>query len=284
MDQFLSHLQVSQKSKQTIEAYRLDVTRFLMYLEHIKVKKPSSIKAMHIEGYLARCMQDGRDSNSVARYYSSIKAFCKQLAKNKVLSFDLNEDISKPRFELKALEVPSIQDIVSILSKPDVETEEGIRDRAMMELLYSSGLRVSELASLDIRDFREGEVFVRCGKRRKTRTVPLTESAMLWIERYVEIREDSVSWLFQTSSAKPMSRKLILEIVKRYVSRAGLSGITVHSFRHACATHLLGNGADLRFIQELLGHSSVATTQRYTQLTSENMKAMFKQFHPSKHE
>jgi integrase/recombinase XerD len=166
-----------------------------------------------------------------------------------------------------------------------VNTESGLRDRAMIELLYSSGLRATEICDLKLNHISDMQVMVKCGKRGKTRTIPMTEQAYQWINTYVEKhRKERFSHdqglLFVTLQGKPIRRQFLFLMIKDYVCKADLQEITPHTLRHACATHLLDQGADLRMIQEVLGHSSIASTQRYTHLSSNKMQSMFKQFHP----
>jgi site-specific recombinase XerD len=151
----------------------------------------------------------------------------------------------------------------------------------MLCLLYSSGLRASELCALEYEDFKRSSVTVRCGKRSKTRTVPITDEAMDAIMGYIDTyRGHEGGWLFQTMLGRQIRRQLLCAIVVEYAKKARVQGVTTHTLRHACATHLLDQGADLRLIQEVLGHSSIASTQRYTHLSSGKMQEMFKQFHP----
>jgi integrase/recombinase XerD len=212
----------------------------------------------------------------------SIKSYCKFLRKNKLVTSDLTEDITPPKSSIKAPYVPSQDEIDRILSAPSDETESGVRDRAMLHLLYSSGLRASELCDLELEDWRGNCIIIRCGKRSKTRTVPITEEAQDEITNYVATyrQEDESKWLFVTLMGKQIKRQLLCSLVGEYAAKVGVHGVTTHTLRHACATHLLDSGADLRLIQEVLGHSSIASTQRYTHLSSNKMQEMFKQFHP----
>jgi site-specific recombinase XerD len=169
-----------------------------------------------------------------------------------------------------------------MLVQVNLDDSAGVRDRAMLELLYSSGLRASELCNLDINDFKYDCVVVREGKRDKTRTIPITQEASSAIKNYLYIRGFEEGNLFLTENRKPVRRQLLFKIVCRYANKAGIKGVTTHTLRHACATHLLDEGADIRLIQEILGHSSLTSTQRYAHLSSNKMQQMFKQFHPRK--
>ena len=280
LSSFVSELMLS-KSEQTIEAYRYDVSNFLQYLCDRKVKRVSAIRPVHIVDYLGDCKARGKSESSINRYYMSIRSFCRFLRRSKAVKFDLTEDIVPPRNVQKAPRVPTIEEVERILAQPNTETEAGLRDRAILELLYSSGLRASELCELELHHVEKNKVTVSCGKRGKTRTVPVTEEAYAWIVKYIlYCRGKEKGYLFQTQMGKPMRRQLLSAIVVEYAKRAEIDGVTTHTLRHACATHLLDQGADLRLIQEVLGHSSIASTQRYTHLSSGKMQEMFKQFLP----
>jgi integrase/recombinase XerD len=282
LNSFVLELSLS-KSQPTVEAYRYDVANFIDFLHEHRVKRMSSIKPVHIVNYLGDCKTRGKEDSSINRYYMSIRSYCRYLRRSKIVNFDLTEDITPPKNNAKAPRVPTIEEINKILEQPDVETESGLRDRAILELLYSSGLRASELCDLELNHIGPTKVMVHCGKRSKTRTVPITEEAYKWIDRYVaEHRGKQKGYLFQTRMGKQLRRQLLCVIVTDYAKKAEIEGVTTHSLRHACATHLLDQGADLRLIQEVLGHSSIASTQRYTHLSSNKMQDMFRQFHPRK--
>jgi integrase/recombinase XerD len=203
------------------------------------------------------------------------------LRKNKIVAHDITEDVSPPKMRQKAPRIPTFEEIKVLLEQPNVENESGLRDRAILDLLYSSGLRASELCDLRLEDIGANQVRVSCGKRGKTRTVPMTGSAHKWVMEYVEkYRGRDSGFLFRTLQCKQIRRQLLCRIVVDYANKAGIDGVTTHTLRHACATHLLDHGADLRMIQEVLGHSTIASTQRYTHLSSHKIHAMFSQFHP----
>ncbi len=282
LNSFAEQLSLS-KSKVTVDAYKYDVAMFLEYLLDKKIKKLSNIKPDHIVNYLGCCKSKGKSDASINRYYMSIRAYCRFLRRNKAIVFDLTQDITPPKNRQKAPRIPTIEEIEKILAQPNIETESGLRDRAILELLYSSGLRASELCDLEIKDIQENQVLVRCGKRSKTRSVPITKEAYYWIKRYIEEhRGHDQGYLFVTKMYKQIRRQLLCALVGDYARKAAIEGVTTHTLRHACATHLLDEGADLRMIQEVLGHSSIASTQRYTHLTSNKIQSMFQQFHPRK--
>lgn len=271
------------KAKPTVAAYSYDISQFLSYAKEKGVKRMSTLKSEHIIGYLGWQKSNGKSDSSINRYYMSIRSYCRFLRRSKLINDDLTLDITPPVSRQKAPRIPTKQEVECILSQPNIATESGVRDKAILELLYSSGLRASELCDLHLEDFKTDCIVVKCGKRGKTRTIPVTEEAANSISAYLDgYRGKRPGILFQTKLGKQIRRQLLCEIVMQHAKRAGLEGITTHTLRHACATHLLDEGADLRLIQEVLGHSSIASTQRYTHLSSNKIQSMFQKFHPRK--
>ena len=269
------------KSALTVDAYKRDINKMIDYLEGKNVKRAKSLKSEHIVSFLGHCKAAGKSDASVNRYYMSIRSFCKYLRRTKHITEDLTEDITTPRNQQKAPRIPTITEINKILEQPNTGTESGMRDKAILELLYSSGLRASELCNVMLQDESGKQIRVTCGKRGKTRTVPITKTAEYWIAQYLENHRGCESgYLFQTCAGKKIHRGFLYLMVTNYAAKAGIEGVTTHTLRHACATHLLDQGADLRLIQEVLGHSSIASTQRYTHLSSTKMQEMFQTFHP----
>lgn len=280
LSNFSDHLSLVM-SKPTVTAYVYDVRRFFDYLADIKVRRISSIKTEHLTSYLAKCKEAGKSDASINRYYMSIKSYIKFMRKSKVIENDITEDMKAPRMKQKAPKVPTKEEVNILLEKPDVNTYSGLRDRAILELLYSSGLRASELCDLQITDLMTNSITVSCGKRNKTRTVPITQQAYDWIQLYIcEYRGHDSGPLFMTRLGRPVRRQLLCKMVMDYARKAKLEHITPHTLRHACATHLLNQGADILLIQKILGHSSISSTQRYTHLSSYKMQEMFHNFHP----
>ena len=276
LDDYTAQISLS-KSKQTVEAYTFDIIRFLEYLQMKQVKRITQLKGQVIVNYLGYQKSLGKSDTSLNRYYMSIRSFCRFLRKTKAIAEDITLDVCAPMFNQKSPYVPSVCEIEAILGIPT-----SLRDKAILELLYSSGLRASELCDLDIKDTIGLQIIVRCGKRGKTRTVPLTQGAYETIAAYIQERGTQPGPLFQTLMGKKLRRQLLSKMVMNYAKKAGIEGVTTHTLRHACATHLLDEGADLRLIQEVLGHSSIASTQRYTHLSSNKMQEMFTKFHPRK--
>jgi integrase/recombinase XerD len=285
LNSFSAQLSLS-KSQLTVEAYYGDILRLLDYLQSKNVKRLSTFKTSHIVDYLGHCKTEGKSDASIIRYFMAIKSYCKCLRRNKLVQIDLTEDIVPPRSNQKAPNVPTLEEMEMLLKVPTMKmcNESTVRDQAILMLLYSSGLRATELCDLKLEDFKQNGIVVKCGKRSKTRTVPMTKEASEAINLYIEqYRGKQPGYLFLTKMRKRIRREFLSALIVRYANKVGLQDVTTHTLRHACATHLLDQGADLRLIQEVLSHSSIASTQRYTHLSSHKMQEMFQQFHPRKH-
>ncbi len=243
-----------------------------------------SLKSEHLMSYLGHQKAQGKSDTTIHRYYMSLKSYVRHLKRNRIIKEDITEDLqgAAPRCKQAAPRIPTPKEMARMLDQTDLSTEIGLRDRAILEVLYGSGLRANELCELELRDWKQDSILVHCGKGSKTRTVPLTPEAREWITRYVNAyRGDDEGYLFITAvQRKRIRNQYLSHMVGRYAKQARLEGVTTHTLRHACATHLLDQGADLRFIQELLGHSSISSTERYTHLSSQSIQRMFTQFHP----
>lgn len=267
------------KSALTCRAYMSDIRPFIEHLTQANVTRITAIKPTHIMKYLALSQQT-KAKNTIRRYYMAIRSWCRYLFKRGYTSLDLSLEVYVPKGEIPATRIPTLAEIQAIMQGPNIEDMLGLRDRAILELLYSSALRATELCQLEVRDLQECSVLVSKGKGDKTRCIPLTVEAYTWVKLYLEEWGHDEGWLFRTSLDRQIKRQLLCKIVAEYSQLAGVAGVTPHTLRHACATHLLDEGADLRLIQDLLGHSNISSTVRYTQLSSHKMKEMFTKFHP----
>lgn len=270
------------KAVNTVSAYRFDISDFCAYLVHRGgLQRPSALKESVVIQYLSACKHLGLSDSTVNRRCMAVKSFCKFLRKTGVIAIDPCTDISAPRVATKAIQVPDFQQVTQVLERPSIDNEDGALDKAVLELLYSSGLRASEIVGLDLCHLSDNAIVVSCGKRNKTRTVPLTASARDSIMLYVrEFRGDSPGPLFKNRLGRRLQRTKPTQILKKYTQGIEVKDFTAHTLRHACATHLLENGADIRLIQKVLGHESIATTQRYTHMSSSTIQDKFQQFHP----
>lgn len=260
------------RSGHTVMAYAHDLIVFCDWIEgQRKIKNPEKITTGHVMDFLAHVKSGGAAEASIRRLCSSLKSFWKHMLRYGHIDKDIMQVIESPRVEQKVPVIPSEIIIKQMLEQATGNKPKSLRDRALMELCYSSGLRVSELCELQIEDFNLGkrEATVVMGKGNKTRTVPITERACYWIERYIsEWRTTDEGYLFLSMLRGRLSKDTVGKIVETYSKKMGLKNFSTHTFRHACATHLLAKGADLSLIQKVLGHTSIISTQRYMHLSS----------------
>jgi integrase/recombinase XerD len=275
-------------SENTLSAYRSDLKLFSEWLADKKGRQLLEVDQTDLSDYLALKYQQGSSTRSAARLLSSFRQFYGYQLREGILDEDPCARIDPPRLG-KPLPVSLSEDEVSLLlDAPDIKNPEGYRDRTMLELLYATGLRVSELVTLQLGqvNFRQGVVRV-FGKGSKERLVPVGEEALEWLISYVEsfrselLKGQSSDYLFPTRRGPVMTRQAFWYIIKRNAKLVGISKqLSPHTLRHAFATHLLNHGADLRVVQLLLGHSDLSTTQIYTHIARERLKDLHSQFHP----
>ncbi|SFC76668.1 integrase/recombinase XerD [Flexibacter flexilis DSM 6793] len=277
-------------SDNSIEAYLRDVERFRQFLAlDNKKTEPLAIQANDIRNFLIYIAELGMSATSQARMLSGLKAFFKFMMYEHQLSIDPTQNIQGPQIGKKLPEVLEVHEVEQILAAIDVSKPEGIRNRAMLETLYSSGLRVSELIDLRISNLFFDIGFIKViGKNNKERFVPIGEEAIKHIGLYMkhvranwDIQKGSEDVVFVNRRGSQLTRVMVFAIIKDLTLKAGITkSVSPHTFRHSFATHLLEGGADLRAIQEMLGHESIITTQIYTHLDVEYLKQVIKEFHP----
>jgi site-specific recombinase XerD len=267
---------------QTQLAYEFDLRKFTAFLQDRKVKSVKRLTVRLVRDHLYGLKQEGLSDTTIRRHYNTIKQFCNYLRSTGLLDTNVFQDIKRPRTVSFTVKVPTTKDMEKLLDLPDTETESGCRDKAVLELLYSSGLRVSEVVNLTLGDIKPGSVQINQGKGSKTRTIPLTTTAWLWVGEYLEYWRSKLcdrDWLFLTNENKQMNRETITRMITRYGKQLGLD-ISAHTLRHACATHLLEAGVDIRYLQTLLGHSNIAVTAKYATVTSVSLGSIFNLKHP----
>jgi integrase/recombinase XerD len=290
LKEYLSVLKLEKNlSENTIESYQSDILSLFRFLEEYGIDDPSEIGYENLIAFFKALKNAGLNSRSAARYYSSLKGFFKYLAVNKYIEANPIEKVPAPKLAKNLPSVLSINEVDSILSKPETANKLGLRDKAVLETFYACGIRVSELINLKLSDiFLKDEVIRVLGKGSKERLVPIGSSAIEWINNYLmhsrlllEKKAKSGNFLFLNNHGTKLSRMGIWKIVNRYVIEAGiLKEVHPHTFRHSFATHLLEGGADLRAVQEMLGHADISTTQIYTHIDREYIKQVHKDFHP----
>ncbi len=289
LDQFLHYLIVEKGlSKNTIDAYRHGLTRFLGHLREKGVQEIQEVGKLHIRGFLLALRRKNLNTKSIVRDLVAIRSFFRFLIQEGILESNPAEELESPKVAKTLPEILTLKEIEQILEQPNVHTPLGIRDRAMLEMLYATGMRVSELTQLPIHQVNlEGGYVLLYGKGSKERIVPLGSEAMKWVTIYLKTARGILSKgkenlsLFINRSGKGMSRQRFWKSLKNHARRAGLrKRITPHLVRHSFASHLLERGADLRSVQMMLGHVDISTTQIYTHVTGERLKKVHKQYHP----
>lgn len=266
-------------SEHTQEAYAKDIRLFVETQSVISWKEVSSEDLVRFSAFLEK---NGYASASICRMFMAIKVFFRFLKKEGILSSDLGRYFETPKVWQLIPEVLSPQEVEILLDAPSLKGLLGLRDKAILELLYATGIRVSELCLLRVQDVQEGFIKV-LGKGKKERLVPVGKKALRSIDAYLAFRTqaEEIPLLFVSKSGKKLSRITVWERIKFYAKKAGIDrDISPHTLRHCFATHLLENGADLRLIQEMLGHEDIGTTDRYTHLSQQQMLGAFEHFHP----
>jgi len=275
-------------AQNTLEAYRRDLSQFATWLEAQHRKALISADQADIQSYLGYQFRKKTRATSVARLLSALKRFYRYCLRQGRIRADPTLKIDSPKLPRGLPKSLTEEDVESLLAAPRVDTALGLRDKAMLETLYASGLRVSELVKLKLGQVSQDMGVVRVvGKGSKERLVPLGEEAIAWIRQYLkEARPELLGGraaddLFVTARGSAMTRQMFWHLLRRYAAQAGLKKpISPHTLRHAFATHLLNHGADLRVVQLLLGHSDISTTQIYTHVARERLKQLHAKHHP----
>jgi integrase/recombinase XerD len=283
LEAYLDHLRVERGlASLTVTAYGTDLAAFLESLEAAGVSDLAQLSFAHVAELLRK---DARSSRSVARRLSAVRGFCKFLVRERCLTADPTELVDRPRTPKRLPHVLSQADVGAIVAAVRGSSLRALRDRAMLLLLYSSGLRVSELCGLAFSDVdRRRGIVVPLGKGGKKRMVPVAEVALAALDEYLAARAargDEGPHVFVARAGKPITRQAVFKLLKRYALGAGVAKpCSPHKLRHSFATHLLAGGADLRSVQAMLGHASVATTEIYTHLSDDHVERVHAKTHP----
>jgi len=290
LQDFLNYLTVERGlARNTIESYGRDLRQYLIYLgERKRGLQLKDTTQVTVVGYLLYLQAQGRAAATLSRSLAAIKAFYHFLAGERLIERDPTVNLNAPRQEKRLPRVLSVEEVARLLEQPDLKTPGGIRDRGMLEVLYATGLRVSELVSLTVDDVNLEEGYLRClGKGSKERIVPLGTLAAKYLTFYLNHARKFLAAapgetvLFLNHHGNRLTRQGFWKIIKKYADHLGIERtITPHTLRHSFATHLLENGADLRSVQEMLGHADISTTQIYTHLTKGKLKEVYDRTHP----
>lgn len=289
LNSFIHYLSVERGlSPNTLESYERDLTSYLDYLQKRNVRSLAQSDKMHITDYMLHLKREGKAPSTLARSMAAIRSFYRFLLMEKWIDRDPTAHMSVPKPDKKLPKSLDVSEVERLLDAPDASTPAGVRDKAMLETLYATGMRVSELVSLNVDHIHLGMGFVRCyGKGGKERIVPIGRMAIESLDDYLGHARSKLlkgaddGALFVNHLGKRLTRQGFWKILKKYAKQAGIQKeITPHMLRHSFATHLLENGADLRAVQEMLGHADIATTQIYTHVAQTKMKQVYEQTHP----
>ncbi len=289
IDKFLDYLSAERGlAANTISSYGMDLKMFKGFLEESKLSSWKSVNHQVINTFLLKRRDKGINPASLARELVAIKMFFRFIFQEGFINNDPTSVLESPRLWKRLPDSLSVEEVERILKAPKIVNPLGLRDKVCLEVLYATGMRVSELVTLKANDLNLDVGFIRCrGKGDKERIVPLGKVAIRYLTKYLSdvrpklAKKDKDGSVFVSHLGKKISRQSIWKIIKKYALLSGIKkNITPHTLRHSFATHLLERGADLRVVQEMLGHSNISTTQIYTHVNKERLKTIHKMFHP----
>lgn len=289
IDTFLSYLSAERGlSRNTIASYRQDLNEYMDFIETLKIETLSRTTRNDVTGFMLRQKEKGISPNSIARRLAAIKMFYRFLVRERILKSDPTSLIDSPKLWKKVPETLSLSEVDALLAQPNPRSVRGARDKAILETFYATGMRVSEVSSLKTENVNLDVGFLRCiGKGNKERVIPLGKKAIISLRRYLQVSRPALlkkkesEFLFVSRLGKRLSRQSLWKVIKKYAREARIKKpLRPHILRHSFATHLLERGADLRSVQEMLGHSNISTTQIYTHINKERLKSIHRMFHP----
>ncbi|WP_455617830.1 site-specific tyrosine recombinase XerD [Eisenbergiella sp.] len=280
---------VKKTSENTELSYKRDLQKLQSFLEEQGIEDPHRITETSLNSYILFLEKNQFAPATVSRHIAAVKAFFHFMVKRGMVSEDVSENLKAPRIEKKMPEILTMEEVVRLLEQPGRNTPKEIRDRAMLELLYATGIRVSELISLQITDLNLRLGYIICRDSSKERAIPFgnqaKEALLLYLKeaRDILIKGTQTEALFVNCSGKPMSRQGFWKLIKYYAAKAGIEAdITPHTLRHSFAAHLVENGADLHSVQEMMGHSDISSTQVYANMGGSRIQTVYRQAHPRK--
>lgn len=278
---------IRHKSLNTVESYKRDVTQYISYLDGTGVTDISSTTKTTVLSYLLYLQKEGRASSTVSRTLASLRSYYLFMMQNGVVKSNPTSNLEAPHVEKKIPKILSGEEVELLLEQPKNCDNKGIRDKAMLELLYATGIRVSELINLDVSDVNVPMSFVRCNGGKKERIIPMGHQAKDALENYINnvrkymVKDENETALFVNCSGARLSRQGFWKLIKYYQHIAGIeTDITPHTLRHSFAAHLLENGADLHSIQEMMGHADISSTQVYSRMINSKIKDVYAKAHP----
>ena len=283
---FIKYLSNRQVAKNTLVSYERDVNQLLAYIAKLN-KKLADLKSEDIQAYVAFLQTEGKSTATISRAVASIKTFYRYLYKNKLIEENYAECVVSPKVEKKDLSILSVNEIEKLLEQPSTTDLKGLRDKAMLETLYATGMRVTELISLKVNDVNLNYGYIKIKKKNKERSIPIGNVAVRYLKEYIEevrpllIKTDEEEYLFINANGKEMTRQGFWKILKQYKEQANIDKeLTPHTIRHSFAVHMLQNGAEVKSVQALLGHTDVASTMMYTHMVDLNLKDEYIKAHP----
>ena len=289
LDAFIAYLHNVKKTSQNTElSYKRDLIKMLNYMKSRGLKDLSEVTAEHLQDYM-KYMQDHHFAPaSVSRTIASTKAMFHFLKNEGMIAEDVSTALKAPKVEKKLPEILTIDEVDRLLAQPKGNSDKEIRDKAMLELLYATGIRVTELITLKVADVNLNMSFILCKDAKKERIIPFGNEAKQALVAYMDIRDEMIAGadeetdtLFVNCSGVPMSRQGFWKLIKYYARKAGINAdITPHTLRHSFAAHLVENGADLKSVQEMLGHSDISTTQIYATMNHNHIREVYAKAHP----
>lgn len=278
---------IRHKSLNTVESYKRDVTQYISYLDGTGVTDISSTTKTTVLSYLLYLQKEGRASSTVSRTLASLRSYYLFMMQNGVVKSNPTSNLEAPHVEKKIPKILSGEEVELLLEQPKNCDNKGIRDKAMLELLYATGIRVSELINLDVSDVNILMSFVRCKGGKKERIIPMGHQAKDALGNYINnvrkymVKDENETALFVNCSGARLSRQGFWKLIKYYQHIAGIeTDITPHTLRHSFAAHLLENGADLHSIQEMMGHADISSTQVYSRMMNSKIKDVYAKAHP----
>ena len=291
IEEFKRYLLIDQgKSDNTIKSYQLDLSKFSLFLEEQGISDIENVNQETIQLFLAHLRQTGYASSTTSRMISTLKQFFIFMMKEEIVKKNPLTLIQGPKKAQRLPQVLSMKEVEQLIQAPDTSTTWVLRDRTIIEVMYATGLRVSELTNLSLDELHLDLGFIQTvGKGDKERLVPLGEEAEHWLQQYLDLVRPSFALkgkqataaVFLTERGKSFTRQGIWKNLKKYVPLANIDkNVSPHMLRHSFATHLLENGADLRIVQELLGHSDISTTQIYTHISKQRLQKVYRQYFP----
>lgn len=278
---------VKEMSHNTELSYQRDLHKLAVFLRGQGIEKAENITAVSLYAYIRFLEQENFKAATISRNIASVKAFCHYLVRQGMMPLDVSENLKAPRVEKRIPGILKLEDVEKLLEQPGHGNPKEIRDRAMLELLYATGIRVSELIGLNLMDVNMQMGYIICHDRSRERAVPFGRKAREALTEYFfkarsqMIDDPEEQTLFVNCNGKPMSRQGFWKLIKHYAHKAGITDeITPHTLRHSFAAHLVENGADLRSVQEMLGHSDISTTQVYAALNQNHIRDVYAKSHP----